>query len=81
MVEGGSDQAHRPGHVPENLRPKKLDGLTEPRLNSPLRTDSFAEVMEHDGEGWLAVSWSSSKWQSPRVGQALFGGCGGGERS
>ena len=26
MVEGGSDQAHRPGHVPENLIPKKLDG-------------------------------------------------------
>ena len=26
MVEGGSDQAHRPGHVPENLLPKKLDG-------------------------------------------------------
>ena len=25
MVEGGSDQADRPGHVPENLIPKKLD--------------------------------------------------------
>ena len=25
VVEGGSDQAHRPGHVPENLIPKKLD--------------------------------------------------------
>ena len=25
LVEGGSDQAHPPGHVPENLIPKKLD--------------------------------------------------------
>ena len=25
MVEGGSDQAYRPGHVPENLIPKKLN--------------------------------------------------------
>ena len=25
VVEGGSDQAHRPGHIPENLIPKKLD--------------------------------------------------------
>ena len=27
VVERGSDQAHRPGHVPENLVPKKLDGI------------------------------------------------------
>ena len=26
MVERGSDRAHRPGHVPENLIPKKPDG-------------------------------------------------------
>ena len=26
MVEGGSDQAHRAGHVREDLVPKKLDG-------------------------------------------------------
>ena len=56
-------------------------GPTEPRLNSSLRTDSFAEVMEHDGDVPLAVSWSSSKSHLPRVGQALFGGCGGRERS
>ena len=29
----------------------------------------------------VAVSWSSSQSHLPRVGRALFGGCGGGERS
>ena len=26
MVEGGSDQTHRPGHLPEDPIQKKLDG-------------------------------------------------------
>ena len=30
MVEGGLGQAHRPGHVREDLIPKKLDGTDGP---------------------------------------------------
>ena len=38
MVEGTPDQAHRSGHVREDLISKKPDGLAEPRFDSPVRT-------------------------------------------
>ena len=44
MVERGSNQAHRPGHVREDLIPKNWTGRTEPRLDPPGRTDCFNGV-------------------------------------
>ena len=52
MVEGGSDQAHRPGHVPENLIPKKLDG-----------TDGAASQLAPSRR--LVCGGYGARWRSP----------------
>ena len=42
MVEGGPDQAHRPGQVRENLIPNNnRTGPAEPSLEPPLRAGCF----------------------------------------
>ena len=52
MVEGGSDQAHQPGHVPENLIPKKLD-----------ETDGAASQLAPSHR--LVCRGYGARWRSP----------------
>ena len=57
MVQGRPGQAHRPGHVREDLIPKKPDGPAEPPFVPRKEAGDDINVAETDGNS----EWETSK--------------------